>query len=135
MNVVSTSPSGTEICYALGVEPVAVSGACDYPPAAREQPRIDASRIDGGDSAERHEQVGDADGHVHDVHAERLRAADPDLIVTQEVCGVCAVDESLVDRVLADLDVDPAILGLDASRLADVFGCIRDVGAATGRRR
>lgn len=134
MRVVSTSPSGTEICYALGVEPVAVSGRCSHPPEAVDKPRIDASAIDARTSADRHEQVRDAaasDG-VHEVHAERLRAAEPDLIVTQRVCGECAVDESRVETVLGDLDVDPDVLGLQANTLNDCFECIRRVGMATG---
>lgn len=135
MNVVSTSPSGTEILYALGVEPVAVSHACDYPPEVEHKPRIDSSRIEGGTSGERHAQTAsaDSDGHVYSVHAERLRAAEPDLIVTQEVCGVCAVDTTTVDGVLSDLDVDPEVLALNASRLDDLYECIRAVGRATGR--
>ena len=133
LNVVSTSPSGTEICYALGVEPVAVSHRCNYPPEVREKPRIDASVIRGGDSAERHRQVREAsagDG-VYEVDAKRLRAVEPDLIVTQSVCGVCAVDESLVESVLTDLDADPDVLGLTANTLEDCFDCIRAVGGAT----
>ena len=133
MNVVSTSPSGTEICYALGVEPVAVSHRCDHPPEVREKPRIDASAITGGDSADRHRQVREAaagDG-VYDIDAATLRDAEPDLVLAQAVCGVCAVDESLVESVLADLDVDPSVLGLEASTLADCFECIRAVGEAT----
>ena len=135
MNVVSTSPSATEILYALGVEPVAVSHACDYPPEVEGKPRIDASNIEGETSGERHEQLeaASADGHVYSVDAEKLRAAEPDVIVTQEVCGVCAVDTTVVDGVLADLEVDPEVVGLSASRLADLYTCIRDVARATGR--
>lgn len=135
MNVVSTTPSGTEILYALGVEPVAVSHACDYPPDVAKKPRIDSSRIEGETSGERHSRTAaaSADGHVYDVDARRLRAAEPDLIVTQEVCGVCAVDTTTVDAVLEDLDVDPEVLALDANRLEDLFDCIQTVGAATGR--
>ena len=135
MNVVSTSPSATEILYALGVEPVAASHACDYPPEVEEKPRIDASNIEGETSGERHEQLEAAsdDGHVYSVDAEKLRAVEPDLIVTQEVCGVCAVDTTVVDGVLADLEVDPEVVGLSASRLADLYTCIRDVARATGR--
>lgn len=135
VNVVSTSPSATEILYALGVEPVAVSHACDYPPAVADAPRIDASRVDGETSGERHAraETASADGHVYDVHTRRLREAAPDLIVTQEVCGVCAVDATVIDDVLADLDADPEVLGLNANRLDDVFDCIRAVGRATGR--
>lgn len=135
MNVVSTSPSATEILYALGVEPVAVSHACDYPPEVEDKSRIDSSRIDGGTSGERHAQTeaAEADGHVYSIHAERLRAAEPDLIVSQEVCGVCAVDTTAIDGVLSDIDAEPDVLALSASRLDDLFDCIRSVGRATGR--
>ncbi|MFB6311937.1 MAG: ABC transporter substrate-binding protein, partial [Salinirussus sp.] len=134
MNVVSTSPSATEILYAIGVEPVAVSHACDYPPEVDDKPVIDTSQIGGESSGERHAQTeaAAADGHVYSVHAERLRAADPDLIITQEVCGVCAVDTTAVDHVLSDLQSDPEVLALDANRLEDLFDCIETVGRATG---
>lgn len=134
LRVVSTSPSGTEICYALGVEPVAVSHACDYPPEVADTPSINVSRITEGSSADRHGQVRDAgDGdHVYDVDVERLRAAEPDLIVSQEVCGVCAVDTTLVESVLGDLEADPEVVGLSANRLEDLFTCIERVAAATG---
>lgn len=136
MNVVSTSPSSTEILYALGIEPVAVSHACDYPPQAGRRPAIDVSKVDAEASAARHEQVeaATADGHLYRMDADAIDAAEPDLVVTQGVCGVCAVDEVLVDETLADLDADPDVVALDASRLADVFECIRTVGEATGTR-
>lgn len=135
MNVVSTSPSGTEICYALGVEPVAVSHACDYPPDVENKPRINTSRIQSGTSGERHKQVRqvEADGHVYNIDIDRLRAAEPDVIISQMVCGVCAVDETLVDSALRDLDSDPTVIGLHARTLDDVFECIRDVGKVTNR--
>jgi iron complex transport system substrate-binding protein len=128
--VVSTTPSGTEILYALGVEPAAVSHACDYPPAVAEQPRINTSRVDAAGSAERDAQ---ADGEVYDVDVALLRDVEPDLIVTQSVCGVCAVDESLVNEHLDDLATDPTVLSLRASDLAGVVDCIHEVGAAVGR--
>ncbi|OIB55439.1 ABC transporter substrate-binding protein [Natrialba sp. SSL1] len=133
-NVISTSPSSTEILYALGVEPVAVSHACDFPPEAADLPTIDVSKVDAEASADRHEQVraATANGHLYQMDAERIDDADPDLIVTQGVCGVCAVDDVLVDETLADLDADPEVLALDASRLEDVLECVHDVGQATG---
>ncbi len=134
MNVISTSPSSTEILYALGVEPVAVSHACDYPSAAATLPSIDVSKIDAEASADRHEQVraATADGHLYRMDADAIDAADPDLIVTQGVCGVCAVDDVLVGETLESLDADPEVVALDATRLDDVFKCIRTVGVATG---
>ncbi|MFC7073932.1 ABC transporter substrate-binding protein [Halovenus rubra] len=134
MRVISTSPSSTEILYALGIEPVAVSHSCDYPPAATDLPTIDVSKVDAEESAERHEQVrsATADGHLYEMETATIDAVEPDLIITQGVCGVCAVDEILVDETLTDLQSDPDVLALQASTLEDVFDCIRDVGAATG---
>ncbi|WP_170972450.1 ABC transporter substrate-binding protein [Natronorubrum halophilum] len=136
MNVVSTSPSSTEILYALGVEPVAVSHACDYPPEAAELPAIDVSKVDARASADRHEQVraATANGHLYRMDADRIGDLEPDLIVTQGVCGVCAVDDVLVDETLADLEVDPDVLALQANRLEDVLECVREVGEAVGRQ-
>lgn len=135
MNVVSTSPSGTEICCALGVDPVAVSHACDYPPRVKELPSIDFSRVRGDSSAERHDRVRtvSAEGHVYRLDVETLRGVEPDLILSQEVCGVCAVDTTLVAEVLADLDTDPEVVGLHANTLEDLFSCIERVGEAVGR--
>lgn len=134
MNVVSTSPSSTEILYALGVEPVAVSHACDHPPAAADLPSIDVSKVDAEASADRHDQVraATADGHLYRMDAAAIDAADPDLVVTQGVCGVCAVDEVLVGETLAALEADPEVLALRARRLDDVLDCVLEVGRATG---
>ncbi|SDJ50843.1 iron complex transport system substrate-binding protein [Halovenus aranensis] len=133
MRVVSTSPSSTEILYALGVQPVAVSHACDYPPAVENRPVIDVSKVDAKASADRHEQVqaATADGHVYRMDADTLDTVEPDLIVTQGVCGVCAVDEVLVDETVAELDADPDVVALQAHTLDDVLACIRDVGEET----
>lgn len=116
--VVSTTPSGTEICYALGVEPAAVSHQCDFPPAARDQPTLTSSDGEGGN---------------YDVDVDLLRTVAPDVIVTQTVCGVCAVDETLVREELGHRDVEPEIVALDASDLASVYECIRQVGTALDR--
>lgn len=136
MRVVSTSPSSTEILYALGVQPVAVSHACDYPPAVENRLVIDVSKVDAETSAARHQQVqaATADGHVYRMDADTLDAVDPDLIVTQGVCGVCAVDEVLVDETVSELDSNPDVLALQARTLDDVLECIRDVGRETDTR-
>lgn len=135
MNIISTSPSSTEILYELGAEPVAVSHACDFPPDVESLPTIDVSKVDAESSAERHEQVRavTADGHLYRMDARTIDAVEPDLIVTQGVCGVCAVDDVLVSETLDSLDANPDVIALDANRFDDVFACIRTVGEATGR--
>jgi len=128
--VVSTTPSGTEILFELGVEPAAVSHACDWPPRAAELPSVDRSRVDADRSRERDEQ---ATGDVYDIDVELLCELCPDLVVTQSVCGVCAVDERLVETHVEALQPTPECLPLSASDLASVARCIREVGAAVGR--
>ena len=135
MRVVSTSPSGTEILCALGVDPVAVSHACDHPPRVRDLPVVDRSPVDATASADRHAQVERAAGagHVYEVDRDLLRSVEPELVLTQEVCGVCAVDARLVEEVLVDASVDPRVVGMNARSLADVYDCVRRVGRAVDR--
>lgn len=143
MNVVSVFPSGTELLASLGVVPDAVSHQCDYPPAVVDRPRVTARHesvrtIDADPDAPSgaiHESVQAAvveDG-VHEVDVEALRAADPDLILTQGLCGRCAVDTGLVHEAVTELDTDPEILSLTATNLEDVLDNIERVGRAVGR--
>ncbi|GGO00757.1 cobalamin-binding protein [Haloarcula pellucida] len=136
MRVVTLLPSATEIVYALGVEPVGVSHECDYPPAARERPSVNRSRVDPeASSSEINEQVADAESGdgVYAIDRETLAAVDPDVIVTQGVCDVCAVDHVLVAEAVEDLGLDAEVLTLDVHSLDDLFGSIHRVGAAIGR--
>lgn len=136
MRVVTLLPSATEITYALGVEPVAVSHGCDYPPEAREKPAITHTSIDpDADSAAIDEAVLDAergDG-VYGIDTEELERADPDLIVTQGICDVCAVDTVLVREAVERLDLDCEVLTTDPHSLEDVLSDIERIGRATDR--
>jgi iron complex transport system substrate-binding protein len=136
MRVVSLLPSATEIVYALGVEPVGVSHGCDYPPAARDLPAVERSRVDpGATSAEIDRQVREADGEggVYGIDRERLVRLDPDLIVSQGICDVCAVDEVRIRKVVDELGLDAEVLTTDPHSLADVFADVERIGAALGR--
>jgi len=135
MRVVSLLPSATEILYALGVEPVAVSHECDYPPAARGKPAANRSRVEpDAASADINQQVAsaEAEGGVYELRADVLREADPDLIVTQGVCDVCAVDDRLVRAAVDDLALDAEVLTTHPHELDDVLGDIRRIGEKTG---
>src|SRR5215212_8112971 len=98
MRIVSLLPSATEIAYALGLdaEIVGVSHECDYPPAARALPAVTRSPLHGHDlpSAEidrlTARQLRTA-GTLYFLESEQLRALQPDLILTQKLCDVCAV--------------------------------------------
>ena len=136
MRIVSLLPSATEIVYALGLEPVGVSHECDYPPAAADRPAVNRSRVDPeASSQEINEQVVDAeqsgDG-VYEIDLDALERLDPDLVISQGICDVCAVDEVLVRDAVERLDIDAAVLTTDPHSLDDVFSDIRRIGDATG---
>src|SRR5437870_13110394 len=98
MRIVSLLPSATEIVCALGLEDslVGITHECDYPPAINDRPRLTSSRIshETMSSAEiDHAVRSQLDGHgsIYDLDEERMRALQPDLTLTQEMCEVCAV--------------------------------------------
>jgi iron complex transport system substrate-binding protein len=136
MRVVTLLPSATEIVYALGVEPVATSHECDHPPAATETPNANRSRVDPtatADEIDAQVQAAEEEEGVYEIDREVLAAADPDLIVSQGICDVCAVDEVLVREAVADLGLDCEVLTTDPHSLADVLDDIERIGAALGR--
>ncbi|WP_415379822.1 ABC transporter substrate-binding protein [Halosimplex sp. TS25] len=137
MRVVSLLPSATEICDALGVEPVGVSHECDWPPEAEEVPSINRSRIDPDqDSADINEQVAQAEqehGGVYEIKLDALERADPDVIITQGVCDVCAVDTLLVEDAVAQTDVDADVVTSDIHSLDDLFADVEALGEVLDR--
>jgi len=136
MRVVSLLPSATEIVYALGVEPVGTSHECDYPPEATGVPSVVESRIDASASSadiDSQVQEADADGGVYAIDREALSEADPDLVISQGICEVCAVDTVVVEEAIADLGLDCELLTTDPHSLGDIFEDIERIGAALGR--
>ncbi len=138
MRVVSLLPSATEIVYALGVEPVATSHECDYPPRAAELPSVVTSRIDAtASSAEIDRQVLDAEasGGVYRIDRDVLADADPDVVISQGLCEVCAVDTVVVEAAIDELGLDCELVTTDPHSLDDILADIERIGAALGRER
>jgi iron complex transport system substrate-binding protein len=136
MDVVSLLPSATEIVYALGVEPVGTSHECDYPPAAAELPAVNRSRVDPtASSSEINEQVAEAEqaAGVYEIDRETLAALDPDLVISQGICDVCAVDEVRVRDAVDALGLDAAVVTTDPHSLDDVLADIQRIGDLLGR--
>jgi len=136
--IVSLLPAATEIIAALGAwdRLVGVTHECDVPAQARRLARVTASRIDSGASpAEIDEAVRRAaeGGHaLFDLDEVLLRSLEPDVIVTQGLCEVCAVSETEVQRVAASLPRPPQIVTLGARTLDDVLASIAAVAAGIG---
>jgi iron complex transport system substrate-binding protein len=139
MKICSLLPSATEILFALGLgdQVVGVSHECDFPPEARRKPILIRSRITHTENPaaidrqvreflERGESLYSAD-------MDALCALQPDLIVTQDLCHVCAATPDDLGAALGRLAVQPRVLTLNPHSLADVSADIRSVGAATGR--
>src|SRR5712691_7092566 len=135
MRIVSLLPAATEICYALGLgeDLVGVSPECDHPPAAKTKRIVSRSLLqyEGKSSGETSRMVGErleSAGALYQVDAHALRSADPDLILTQGLCDVCAPTLGDVEDAARHLPRAPEILSLDPHLLADVLDNIEQIG-------
>ncbi len=135
MRVVSLLPSATEIVAALGIEPVGVSHECDHPPRMADKPAVNRSRVDAeASSAEIDQQVlaAEESGGVYDIDLDTLARLDPELVVSQGICEVCAVDVVAVREAVEQLELDCEVLTTDPHSIENVFEDIRRIGTATG---
>jgi len=140
MKIASLLSSGTEMLCALGLESslVAISHECDFPPSVADRPRITRSRITAiASSQEIDEQVRGlmaSGAALYEIDAERLAACQPDLIVTQSQCDVCAVRYADVLAVVASQPslAQTRVLALNPQSLGDVVGDLERLGHATG---
>lgn len=140
MRIVSLLPSTTEIAYALGLgeRVVGVTHECDYPPQVRGTPVVTGSLLDhtAVSSAEIDTQVSsqlrDAIS-IYQLDTDLLAKLQPDLILTQALCDVCAVSFATVQQAVRDLGGAPRVLSLEPTNLEGILATIEAVGAATGR--
>jgi iron complex transport system substrate-binding protein len=139
MRIVSLIPSATEILFALGLdeEVVGVSHECDFPAAARTKRVVVQSRIaQDASPAEIDRQVRDYVSRgesLYAVDAEALEQLAPDLIVTQDLCHVCAASPDDLATALARFEHRPEVLCLNPLDLGDVWRDILWVGGETDR--
>lgn len=139
MRIVSLLPSATEILFALGfdAEVVGVSHECDFPPQVRTRRVVIHSRIPrGATSLEIDRLVREyvARGEsVYSVDGQALRELAPDLIVTQDLCHVCAASPDDLATVLASFEKRPKVLCLNPQNLGDVWRDISLVAEETSR--
>jgi iron complex transport system substrate-binding protein len=140
VRIVSLVPSATELLFALGLgdEVTAVTHECDFPPEARDRPRVTRDVIGPGlDAAQIDAAVRDLTEQgqaIYELDEQALTRLQPDLIVTQALCAVCAVSAEDVERVAARLDSAPQVLSLDPHTLGEVLGDVRTLAEATDAR-
>jgi iron complex transport system substrate-binding protein len=140
MRIVSLVPHATELLFALDLGPqvTAVTHDCDYPPEALQLPKITRDLLAPGlsaaeiDAAVRERtQAGES---IYELDTELLRELEPDLIVTQALCPVCAVSYDDVAAIAQELPSQPQVIALDPHTLGEALGDVRTVAEATDTR-
>lgn len=137
MRIVSLVPSATEMLFALGLgdDIVAVTHECDYPPQATSLPRVTRDRLPQGlspaeiDAAVKERTLGGES--IYELDTDLLHALQPDLIVTQALCQVCAVSYDDVREIAEEIDSQPMVLALDPHTVGEVLGDARTIAQAT----
>jgi iron complex transport system substrate-binding protein len=132
--IVSLLPAATEIAAALGLmdQVIGVSHECDFPTEANERPRVTRCAVHGAELASRdvNEWVRRAlydNGTIYTIDEPLLRKLQPDVILTQKLCDVCAVGYWTVAKLAQTLPGSPQVINLEPTSLADIFDDIRRV--------
>lgn len=139
MRIVSLLPSTTEILFAIGAgdDVVGVTFECDFPSEARQRRIVSTSAMPEGLTPRQIDDfVIDAMARGEDLYRldeGALSELDADLVVTQDLCAVCAVDVTVVEDALAHLGCSADVLTIDPHTLDEVLASINTIGRATGR--
>ncbi len=140
MDIVSLLPSATEIVFALGLEGSlrGVTFECDHPEAARALPHVSGTSLPFEDDLTPSEIDAEVSARVaagesiYTLDADLIRRIEPDLILAQDLCRVCAVPSGQVEDALDVLGCRAEVVSLDPHCLDDVIACVETVGRATG---
>ena len=139
MRICSFLPSATEIVFALGLGDslCAVSHECDYPAAALDKPKIVRSKFDANALTSQEidrivTEMYQRGERIYEVDEDVLHKAAPDLVITQELCDVCAVSYEDVRHAASRLPYPPNVISLDPASLPDMLDDIRMVGDLCG---
>ncbi len=140
MRIVSLVPSATEMLFALGLgrELVAVTHECDYPEEAQTLPRVTRDVLPAGlsaaeiDAAVKQRTL--AGESIYELDADALHELEPDLIVTQALCSVCAVSYDDVRAIAEEIETQPMVVSLDPHTVGEVLGDARTLAQATNRK-
>ena len=139
LKIASLLPSTTEIVCALGLEKnlVGITHECDFPPAITGRPHLTASRISHETMSSReidHAVRSNLDGHgsIYDLNEKLIEQLKPDVILTQELCEVCAVSYKTVQKAAKIFVADAKVVSLEPNTIADIFDNIKTIGELCG---
>ena len=137
MRIVSLVPHATELLFALGLgdQVVGVTHECDHPRSALTRPHVTRDRLPAGltsaqidDAVRAYTDGGEA---IYELDADLLAELEPDLVVTQELCAVCAVSVDDVRAVAGRLPKQPKVISLDPKTYGETLADVRTLAAAT----
>ncbi len=138
MRICSFLPGATEIVYELGLGDSlhGVSHECDYPEDARSKPRVVKSRVDTSRLPSREidrivSEMASRGERIYEVDQDVLEQASPDVVLTQQLCEVCAISLEDVEEAVAHLTPRPRLVSLDPHNLDDMLEAITEVGEHT----
>lgn len=137
--IISLLPSATEIVCALGLEEnlVGITHECDFPKGIENKPHLTASKISHETMTSKeidHAVRTNLDGHgsIYDLDTRTLEELKPDLIITQELCDVCAVSYKTVLKAAKMYVADAQVVSLEPNTIADIFDNIKLIGELCG---
>ena len=142
MRIVSFLPTGTEMLYAIGLgrSVVGRSQHCQYPPEVRKKPVVVSSRVKriaAQDSVKIHQAVlklRKQSAHQFEINLPLLKRLKPDLVITQNLCSVCAASHDEVSEALEQLSPKPRVVTLRAQTLTETLEELERLGGVTGRK-
>jgi len=140
VRIVSLVPHATELLFALGLgdDVVGVTHECDYPEPATRRTQVTRNVLPEGlsareiDAAVRERMLEGAS--IYELDEPALRALEPELIVTQELCHVCAVSHDEVQALALALPAPPRVIPLDPKTYGETLGDVRTIAQATDSR-
>src|SRR5919201_4166131 len=138
MRILSLLPSATEILYTLGLEDhlVGVTDECDWPPQAGTVQVVSHSVLPAAaEPAEIDRLVSASIGGgqpIYRLDTDAIRDLRPDLVLSQDLCAVCAVPSGHVNQALDVLGCQAEVISLDPGSLDEVLNCVLQVGTAAG---
>jgi len=140
VRIVSLVPHATELLFALGLgeDIVGVTHECDYPEAARDIPPVTRDVLAPGLSAAEIDAAvrerSERDDSIYELDEELLRELEPELIVTQALCTVCAVSHDEVQAVAVSMPEPPHVISLDPKTFGETLGDVRTIAQLTGTK-
>jgi iron complex transport system substrate-binding protein len=137
--IISLLPSATEILFELGLEDrlMGVTHECTYPPGALNKPKIiqpsfDVKNLDSSEIDKKIKEMSYNDQPIFALNSEKIKDISPDLIISQDICEVCAPFKREVKQIYSFLDYTPRNISLNPESITDIFNSITMIGKEVG---